>query len=122
MICTDSSVAKNAAAYHPRLRASFPRAIRRFVRELGVVSLPEMIRKMTSLPAYVYNLEGKGEIKLGYDADICIFDYEKLTDRADYATPGLRAEGLNYVIAGGKIIAKDAIYTGEKPCKIIKHT
>ena len=122
MICTDSSVAKNATCYHPRLRASFPRAIRRFVRELGVVSLPEMIRKMTSLPAYVYNLEGKGEIKPGYDADICIFDYEKITDRADYATPGLRAEGLNYVIAGGKIIAKDAVYTGEKPCKIIKHT
>ena len=119
MICTDSSVVKKATNYHPRLRGSFPRAIRRFVRELGVVSLPEMIRKMTSLPAYVYNLEGKGQIKEGFDADICIFDYEKLTDKCDYVNPSLHAEGLNFVIANGKIIAKDATYTGEKPCKVI---
>lgn len=121
MICTDSSVSKGASAYHPRLRASFPRAIRRFVRELQVVSLPEMIRKMTSLPAYVYSLEGKGVIKEGFDADICIFDYEKLTDMADYANPGARAVGLNYVIAGGVVIARDAVYTGEHPCKLISY-
>ena len=119
MICTDSGVVMNDAPYHPRLRATFPKAIRRFVRELGIVSLTEMIRKMTSLPAHVYGFKNKGIIKEGYDADICIFDYEKLTDRAEYTNPHLHAEGLNYVIIGGKIVAKDAIYTGEKPASLL---
>ena len=121
MICTDSGVAKGASAYHPRLRASFPRAIRRFARELGVVTLPEMIRKMTSLPAHVYSLREKGQIKLGFDADICIFDYEKLSDKADYANPHARAEGLNYVIAAGTVIAENSVYTGAHPCKVIRY-
>ncbi len=120
MICTDSSVATGDTPYHPRLGASFPKAIRRFVRELGVVSLPEMIRKMTSLPAHVYNLREKGLIKEGYDADICIFDYERLTDKADYVNPFLKAEGLNYVIIGGEIVCEDAVYTGKRPAKFIK--
>ena len=119
MICTDSGVAPLSSSYHPRLRASFPRAIRRFVRELGAISLPEMIRKMTSLPAYVYNLSGKGYIKVGYDADICVFDYERLFDRADYLAPDLHTEGLNYVIVGGEIAARDAEYTGSLNGKFI---
>lgn len=120
MICTDSGVANGDSPYHPRLRASFPRAIRRFVRELGVVSLPEMIRKMTSLPAAVYGLRNKGVIKEGYDADICVFDYENLSDRAEFTNPHLRADGLNYVIIGGEIVAKDSVYTGATPATVIK--
>jgi len=65
MICTDSGVAGNNKVYHPRLRATFPRVLGRYVRERGVVSLPEMIRKMTSLPAYVYGLDSKGKIAEG---------------------------------------------------------
>lgn len=119
MICTDSGVVMNDAPYHPRLRGTFPKAIRRFVRELGIVSLTEMIRKMTSLPAHVYGFKNKGVIKEGYDADICIFDYEKLTDRAEYTNPHLHAEGFNYVIISGKIVSKDAVYTGEKPASLL---
>jgi N-acyl-D-amino-acid deacylase len=78
-----------------------------------------MIRKMTSLPAYVYNFKNKGMIKEGCDADICIFDYEKLTDRAEYTNPFLHAEGLNYVIIGGVIVAEDAVYTGELPAAML---
>ncbi len=118
MICTDSSVAKSAS-YHPRLRGSFPRAIRRFVRELSLVPLEEMIRKMTSLPAHVYNLNGKGLIKEGYDADICIFDYEKLKDNADYANPHPRADGLDYVLVSGEVVARDAEFTGAMPARVI---
>ncbi len=119
MICTDAGVVMSDALYHPRLRGTFPRAIRRFVRELGIVSLSEMIRKMTSLPAHVYGFKSKGIIREGYDADICIFDYEKLCDRAEYTNPHLRAEGLNYVIIGGEIVAMDATYTGATPASMI---
>lgn len=119
MICTDSSVAGNAKFYHPRLRGSFPRVLGKYVREEEVTSLPEMIRKMTSLPAYVYSLENKGVIKEGYDADICVFDPETITDTATFAECTKGAKGLNYVIVGGKIAAENAISNKTKSAKVL---
>lgn len=113
MICTDSSVNMKNASYHPRARGSFPRAIGRYVREKGVVTLPEMIRKMTSMPASVYGLKTKGLVWEGLDADLCIFDPETIVDRADYRDPSQRCEGLDYIIVGGKIAAVNAVATGE---------
>lgn len=120
MICTDSSVAGNNSVYHPRLRASFPRAIGEYCRERGVVPLVEMIRKITSLPADVYGLEGKSIIREGYDADICIFDFDKIIDKATYAEPTKGCEGLNYVIISGEIACVDAVYTGAGSGKAIR--
>ena len=119
MICTDSGVARDMKVYHPRLRGTFPRALGRYVRERGVVSLPEMIRKMTSMPAAVYELSGKGLIREGYDADICIFDADKIIDHAEYTDCHKRAEGLNYVILGGEVVVVDAVYNGKRMGKVI---
>lgn len=114
MICTDASVAKNAKMYHPRLRGSFPRFLGRYVREKKVVSIEEAIRKCTSMPASVYELDLKGKIYEGFDADICIFDAERIIDKADYVNCANRCEGLNYVILGGEIVVENAIYNGKK--------
>ena len=114
MVCTDSGVAGKAGVSHPRLVGSFPRALGRYVRERKVTTLPEMIRKITSLPAHVYGFESKGIIKDGYDADICVFDAEKIIDKADYRNTTARAEGLNYVIVGGKVAAENSVYNGER--------
>jgi N-acyl-D-amino-acid deacylase len=78
-----------------------------------------MIRKMTSLPAKVYGFDTKGLLKEGMDADICVFDPEKIIDRAEFTDPSLRAEGLSYVIVGGKIAAIDAVATGELGGKVM---
>lgn len=115
MICTDSGVARHLTVYHPRLRGSFPRAIGRYVRERKVVSLPEMIRKMTAMPASVYGLSTKGLLWEGMDADICIFDAERICDKAEFTDCGKRAEGLNYVIVKGEIVVRDAVYQGGTP-------
>jgi len=114
MICTDSSVAKDGNSYHPRLRGSFPRVLGRYVRERKVVSLQEMIRKCTSMPASVYGLPTKGILHEGFDADICIFDAETIIDKADYLNCHERCEGLKYVILDGEIVVEDAIYNGKK--------
>ncbi len=119
MICTDSGVAGIRTSFHPRLKASFPRALGRYVREKGIVSLPEMIRKMTSMPARVYGLETKGLIWEGMDADICIFDAERIIDRSEFMDCNKRAEGLNYVILNGEIVARDAVYNQNKQGKVI---
>ena len=119
MICTDSSAAGDSTGYHPRLRGSFPRVLGRYVRERKVVPLPEMIRRITSLPAHVYSLENKGLIREGYDADLCIFDPETIIDRADFGNCHLRADGLNYVIINGKTVVENAVHNGTMAGKII---
>ena len=121
MICTDGGVAKKSTVYHPRLRGTFPRVLGRYVRERKVTSLPEMIRKMTSMPAAVYGLKSKGLLWEGMDADICIFDADKIIDRSDFVDCGLHAEGLNYVIIGGKIAVMDAVYTGVRGGRVIRN-
>ncbi len=120
MICTDSSVAKNKTVYHPRLRAAFPRIIGRYARDKKLVSMPEIIRKATSLPAYVYGLANKGLIKEGYDADICVFSEEKFIDRAEYTNPTLACEGLNYVIVSGEIVVENAVHNGKRCGKVLR--
>ena len=119
MICTDSGVAGKSVTYHPRLRASFPRVLGRYVREGKVTTLPEMIRKMTALPAYVYELPGKGWIKEGFDADICVFDPETVMDQADYVNCTLSNAGLNYVLVDGKVVVKDGVYNGIRAAKVL---
>lgn len=120
MICTDSASAGRDRRYHPRLRGSFPRAIARYVRERGILTLPEMIRRMTSLPAKVYGLAGKGRIAEGYDADLCIFDEKRIADRADYKNCTANNEGLRHVIIGGKIVLENGVYNGTRAATVTR--
>ena len=119
MICTDSGVAGNNKVHHPRLRASFPRALAKYVRERGVVTLPEMIRKITAMPAAVYGLTGKGILREGMDADICVFDPDTIQDHATFANCRARATGLAYVIVGGEIAVKDAVHNGKRQGRVL---
>ena len=107
MICTDSAVAGDSTIYHPRLRAAFPRALGRFAREYGVVSIPEMIRKMTSLPATAWGIKNKGKVAVGYDADFTVFDADKVIDKADFINFSEYNEGLAYVIIDGKVVLEN---------------
>ena len=119
MVGTDGGLAGTLKVYHPRVRGTFPRALR-YARETGIVSLPEMIRKMTALPAYVYGLKNKGLLKTGYDADLCVFDPETVTDRAEFTDCSARAEGLRWVLVNGQIVSENAAATGAAPGKLLK--
>lgn len=120
MLCTDSSVAGALKYFHPRLRGTFPRALGRYAREQGIVSMPEMIRKMTSLPAHVYGLNTKGRIAVGMDADLCIFNADTIRDQADYQNPTLPNTGLEYVIIDGKIVLEQNVYNGTRAAKVYR--
>ena len=119
MICTDSGVAGVNKVFHPRLKATFPRVIGKYVREEKVVSLHEMIRKITAMPAMVYGLDNKGLIKVGLDADICIFDSEKIIDESLYTDCQKKAKGLNYVILNGEVVVEDAVFNGKRNGRVI---
>ena len=91
---------------HPRASGTFPRFIAEYVRG-GVVDLYTAVAKMTALPAQRLGLTGKGRLNAGADADIVVFDPERICDRATFAEPALAPVGIDYVFVGGEIAAKD---------------
>lgn len=97
---------------HPRASGTFPHVITYFVKEKKIVTLEEAIYKMTGLTAKYLNLKNKGLIKDGYDADLVLFDYDKLQDTATYTKPNSITEGINYVFVNGKCVYKDKQFTG----------
>lgn len=91
---------------HPRCAGTFPRLISEFVKH-GDLSLPEAIAKMTSLPARRLGLTNKGHLAVGADADITIFDYNTIRDKATFSEPALPPEGIAYVLIGGEVVLKN---------------
>src|SRR5690606_29632977 len=79
------------------------RVFARYVRERGLISLEEAVRKCTSLPASRLGLTNRGVLREGAIADIVIFDPAEITDRADYAHPSRLATGMHTVLVNGKI-------------------
>lgn len=106
---------------HPRAWGTFPHAFCHFHKEKHLVSLEEMIRKMTLLPSERLGLVNKGAIKDGWDADLVIFDYDKFEDKADYHHPDQKTEGIEYVIVNGEIVYHDKKLTGNYPGKLLRH-
>ena len=96
---------------HPRASGSFPRFLAEFSRN-GNLSLYDAIEKMTAMPAQRLGLANKGRLNAGADADITIFDYEKIRDGATFSEPALPPTGIDYVLIGGEVAAKD--------CRIVK--
>lgn len=93
---------------HPRCAGTFPRFLAEFVKK-GDLSLPEAIKKMTIMPAKRLNLHQKGHLGIGADADVTIFDYETVSDRATFQEPALPPVGIDCVLIGGEVVLKDGM-------------
>ena len=87
---------------HPRVYGNCTRLFERFVREKKALTLEAAVRKVTSLPAEAMLLPGKGALRVGADADVCIFRPEALHERATYLDPRRESEGMDTVFVGGK--------------------
>ncbi|MDA0273540.1 MAG: amidohydrolase family protein, partial [Proteobacteria bacterium] len=92
---------------HPRLFGTFPRILAKYVREDGVLSLPEAVRRMTSLSAQVFGMEGRGQVKEGYWADLVLFDAATVQDLATYDAPKTEPAGISLVVINGNIGLQD---------------
>ena len=104
MTCSDGGlVAMGQGKPHPRFYGTFPRKIARYVRERGVVTLPHAIRSMTSLPATVFGLTDRGQLRPGAWADIVVFDLDTIEDRATYKDSHQLAEGIAQVVVNGEL-------------------
>lgn len=92
---------------HPRAYGTFPRKIRKYVLEEGVVDLASAIRSMTSLPASVFRLADRGTIDVGKVADLVVFDLDRLTDRATFQEPHQLSEGVVHLLVNGRFAIED---------------
>ena len=87
---------------HPRAAGTFPRILGYYARDRKLFSLFDAIRKMTLLPSERLGID-KGHLSIGADADITVFDPDKIVDTADFGNPLSPPHGIEYVIIGGKL-------------------
>jgi N-acyl-D-amino-acid deacylase len=113
MIGSDGS--PNAGKPHPRVYGTFPRVIRRFVRELKTLSLAEAVHKMTGMTARRLGLSAFGRIAVGARADAVLFDPERFADTATFDDPCQYPVGLNAVWVNGRLVLDADAATGERP-------
>jgi N-acyl-D-aspartate/D-glutamate deacylase len=115
------SYLETAAHAHPRTFGTFPRILAKYVRDEHVMTLPDAIRAMTSLPATQLRLNDRGYIALGMAADIVIFDPDKIQDTATFAQPASYPVGIHYVVVNGKLAADNGKMTDELAGEVIRH-
>ena len=100
---------------HPRAYGSFARVLGRYTRDLGVLTLPDAVRRMTSLPADTFGLTDRGVLEPGYAADLVVLDAEQVQDRATFADPHQLAVGVRDVVVNGVVALRDGKPTGALP-------
>jgi dihydroorotase/N-acyl-D-amino-acid deacylase len=105
---------------HPRAYGTFPRILRKYVREEKRLSLEDAIRKFTSLPAQRMRLSDRGVLKAGMWADIAIFHPDSVRDRATFAQPNQLSKGMQWVLVNGVPVIADGKATGELPGKVLR--
>ncbi|MBT8488016.1 MAG: D-aminoacylase [Gemmatimonadetes bacterium] len=105
---------------HPRTYGAFARKIGLYARDLGVVSLEEAVRSMTSLPALVFGMADRGVLREGAAADIVVFDLAAVDDVAEYTDPHHYSEGMVHVLVNGVPAISEGDFTGERPGQVLK--
>lgn len=105
---------------HPRNYGTFPRALGKYVREEKIVPLAEMIRKMTAMPAGQMGFVRRGQLKVGWAADLCVFDPDRVIDKATFKDPAVYPEGIHQVIVNGQVVVDDGQHTGKLPGKVLR--
>lgn len=105
---------------HPRAYGTFPRVLRKYVREQKALTLADAIRKFTALPAQRMRLADRGVLKQGMWADLVVFDPATITDKATFENPNQFSEGMAFVLVNGVPVVAEGKMTGELPGKVLR--
>lgn len=106
---------------HPRNYGTFPRVLGRYVRELKVLTLPDAVRKMTSLPAARMGLTDRGRIAPGLYADLVVFDPATVADRGTFIQPHQYPVGIDYVVVNGQVEVDAGRMTANRGGRVLRH-
>lgn len=105
---------------HPRAYGTFPRILRKYVREEKTLRLEEAVRKFTALPAQRMRLTDRGVLKAGLWADVVVFDPEAVRDLATFEKPNQLSEGMQYVLVNGVPVIEGGKATNALPGKVLR--
>jgi N-acyl-D-amino-acid deacylase len=104
---------------HPRNYGTCPRLLGHYVRDRGLLSLPEAIRKLTSLPAGKLGLRDRGRLEPGAVADVVVFDPATIADAATFAEPHRYPDGVPWVLVNGEPVIAGGQHTGRRPGRVL---
>lgn len=124
-VCNDSSGASPEGLLgqehpHPRAYGTFPRILRKYVREEKKLALEDAIRKFSALPAQRMRLTDRGVLKEGMWADVVVFDPATIRDVATFADPNQLSQGMEYVLVNGGLVIDQGKMTGALPGKVLR--
>ena len=124
MIGSDGSVAApygplSEGKPHPRSYGTHPRVLGRYVRDLGLLTWEEAVRKMTSAPAQRLGLAAKGIVRPGLDADLVVFDPATVSDRATFDEPHQYPDGIEHVLVNGELVVSGGNHLGTLPGHVL---
>ena len=105
---------------HPRAYGTFPRILRKYVRDEKLLTLPDAIRKFSALPAQRVRLTDRGVLKQGMWADIVVFDPEKIHDVATFEKPNQLSVGMDFVLVNGVPVIENGAMTNALPGKVLR--
>jgi dihydroorotase/N-acyl-D-amino-acid deacylase len=105
---------------HPRAYGTFPRILRKYVREEKLLTLPEAIRKFSALPAQRIGISDRGVLKQGLWADVVVFDPDTIHDVATFDNPNQLSVGMQYVLVNGVPVIDAGKMSGALPGKVLR--
>ncbi len=105
---------------HPRGWGTYPRVLGRFVRDQGVLTLEDAVRKMTSLPARTIGMTDRGTLAAGMAADVVVFDPTTVIDHATYEDPTAMSDGIVHVLVNGQLAWRDGAATGARAGRALR--
>jgi N-acyl-D-amino-acid deacylase len=121
MFASDASIRVfNQGAPHPRGYGTNARVLGKYVREEGVISLEEAVRRMTSLPAQKFGLKDRGLLREGMAADMVVFDEKEVADLSTYEKPHAYSKGFSYVLVNGDVVVAEGKHTGQRGGKTVR--
>ncbi len=123
--CSDSASLATEGVFlessvHPRAYGSFARLLGRYVREEGIISLEEAIRKLTALPASTLKIQKRGRLRQGYFADVVVFDPATIQDHATFEKPHQYSTGVVHVFVNGVQVLNQGEHTGKTPGRVVR--
>ena len=121
MTCTDGDlVPMGEGVPHPRAYGAFARKLKKYVHDRKAVDIAAAVRSMTTLPATVFGLKDRGQLRAGAFADVLIFDLARVNDAATYDKPHQFSEGFDDIIVNGELARRNGTFTAALPGRVLR--